>query len=134
GVEGSKGSEGRDEEGEGEEEGRDRKMGKEHKEERAGRVRLKSRVEMMEDRGRKVEKELKRLEGDATECCSNVPNFAQLSERCCNIPAIFQWQCSNVNVAGMLLEHCSENITCECCSNVAGTLQWPHCGLWPFPN
>ncbi|KAK0170615.1 hypothetical protein PV328_008448 [Microctonus aethiopoides] len=65
---------------------------------------------------------------------SNVPNFAQLSERCCNIPAIFQWQCSNVNVAGMLLEHCSENITCECCSNVAGTLQWPHCGLWPFPN
>ncbi|KAK0073271.1 hypothetical protein PV326_013584, partial [Microctonus aethiopoides] len=72
--------------------------------------------------------------GKLQECCSNVPNLAQHSERCCNIPATFQWQRCNLNVAGMLLEHCNGNITCECCRNVAGTLQRQHCGLWPFPN
>ncbi|KAK0073973.1 hypothetical protein PV326_012856 [Microctonus aethiopoides] len=48
--------------------------------------------------------------GMLQECCSNVPNLAQHSERCCNIPATFQWQRCNVNVAGMLLEHCSGKI------------------------
>ncbi|KAK0073686.1 hypothetical protein PV325_009364 [Microctonus aethiopoides] len=82
----------------------------------------KARNHRREDRDDNMGRVLQRA---ATQSAWNVAGILQqCSEPCTTFRTLLQHSC-NIPVP---------TLQCECCRNVAGTLQRQHCGLWLFPN